>query len=544
MKATMASFVGGGAAWLQAPLLGGQAFQFDRSTIALALIAFVLVLVLVSSRLGGGGGKETKVPIANPPGPFETWAQKKLESAHKGMEILHQARTRFGNKPYKMMTQSGPVIVLPRELASEIRNNPNLSFTRFVEDFPTQDAFTPLHLMDHPSELIMLVIKKHLTKRLNTVTKPLAQEATFVLDLLMGNKSDWTEANATTLALDIVTRLSNRIFLGPEMCRNEEWLDVSKNFTALFTQAVQRLSPLPRMIQNIVYLFDPKCQDLRSQRNRGRRIMRGLVEQRRRRQAECRAKGLPPPTYNDSVQWLQIEAGVTGVTNYDHCDFQLLLSFLAIHTTSDLLSQTMIYLAKYPESIEELRQEILEVLPVEGWNKTSLQKLKLLDSAVKEAQRFKPLFTLGLIRKPTEDTVLPNGLVVRKGIRLVMDTEHLMDPELYPEPEKFNIHRFADMRREPGGEFRAPLASVTADNLSFGLGKHACPGRFFAANEIKLALCHMLLKYDWRLAEGTSLEPYYFGTLNSVDPISRLLFKRRKEEIDLDALAVDDDVEE
>lgn len=146
MKATMASFVGGGTAWLQATLLGGQAFEFDRSTIALALIALVLVPVLVSSRLGGGGGKEIKVPIANPPGPFETWAQKKLESVHKGMEILHQARTRFGNKPYKMMTQSGPVIVLPRELASEIRNNPNLSFTRFVEvrfNYPRVDLLCP-----------------------------------------------------------------------------------------------------------------------------------------------------------------------------------------------------------------------------------------------------------------------------------------------------------------------------------------------------------------------------------------------------------------
>ena len=38
----------------------------------------------------------------------------------------------------------------------------------------------------------------------------------------------------------------------------------------------------------------------------------------------------------------------------------------------------------------------------------------------------------------------------------------------------------------------------------FGLGKHACPGRFFASNEIKVLLCRIILDYDMKLLDGTT----------------------------------------
>jgi cytochrome P450 len=43
---------------------------------------------------------------------------------------------------------------------------------------------------------------------------------------------------------------------------------------------------------------------------------------------------------------------------------------------------------------------------------------------------------------------------------------------------------------------------VTRENLTWGYGQHACPGRFFAANEIKLMLARILMDYDLRLPEG------------------------------------------
>ncbi len=50
--------------------------------------------------------------------------------------------------------------------------------------------------------------------------------------------------------------------------------------------------------------------------------------------------------------------------------------------------------------------------------------------------------------------------------------------------------------------YNAQFVTVTKENMSFGLGRHACPGRFFAANEIKLILARMLLEFDFSMPEG------------------------------------------
>lgn len=38
----------------------------------------------------------------------------------------------------------------------------------------------------------------------------------------------------------------------------------------------------------------------------------------------------------------------------------------------------------------------------------------------------------------------------------------------------------------------------------FGWGRHACPGRFFAANEIKMIVATYILTYDIRLPDGVT----------------------------------------
>jgi cytochrome P450 len=76
--------------------------------------------------------------------------------------------------------------------------------------------------------------------------------------------------------------------------------------------------------------------------------------------------------------------------------------------------------------------------------------------------------------------------------------------------------------------------TTTASHMGFGHGQHACPGRFFASNEIKVALCHLLLKYDFALVDGKVAEPISFEGGSSVNPKVEVSLRRRKEEICLD----------
>ncbi|KAI6384612.1 hypothetical protein MCOR23_011756 [Pyricularia oryzae] len=108
--------------------------------------------------------------------------------------------------------------------------------------------------------------------------------------------------------------------------------------------------------------------------------------------------------------------------------------------------------------------------------------------------------------------------------------------DVYPDPYRFDPYRFVEMRQN-GNENQAHLVSCTPTHFGFGHGVHACPGRFFAANEVKIALAHILLKYDWKLAEGSEkLEPVERGLNYVVNPNIKFLIRRRKEELDLESL--------
>lgn len=92
--------------------------------------------------------------------------------------------------------------------------------------------------------------------------------------------------------------------------------------------------------------------------------------------------------YNDAIEWF--EAAANG-RDYDPVLLQLILSVAAIHTTTDLLCQTLLDISQNPNIVQPLREEIARCLEDGGWTKTTLYNMKLLDSCIKESQRMKPL---------------------------------------------------------------------------------------------------------------------------------------------------------
>lgn len=109
-------------------------------------------------------------------------------------------------------------------------------------------------------------------------------------------------------------------------------------------------------------------------------------------------------------------------------------------------------------------------------------------------------------RVPTKPVTLPDGTVVYPGQNVVVDIGSMRDPELYDSPETFDGYRFLRMRDQPGKETQAHLVSTSPSHMGFGHGLHACPGRFFAANEAKVILAKLIMEFDWRsVVEGSHL---------------------------------------
>ncbi|EUC47676.1 hypothetical protein COCMIDRAFT_3468 [Bipolaris oryzae ATCC 44560] len=354
---------------------------------------------------------------------------------------------------------------------------------------------------------------------------------------IYGNDPEWKEVTTAESILALVARLSTKVFLGDELCRNEDWLRITKEYTLESLAAGIIVSTFPSLLQPLVPFFSQKPKIAKNKLNEVRNFLNPILAERQRRKAEAKKKGEPAPKYEDTLEWLQQESDGAPL---DAALYQMALSFAAIHTTSDLLNRTLTHLANDPNLVNDLRQEIVQVLSVDGLKKIALANLKLMDSAIKETQRITPTSAFAMRRVAKEKVVLPNGFVIQRGQYISVDMMALVDADVYPDPLKFDAYRYYRMREDPQKAMKAHLVSTTPDNLSFGLGYHSCPGRFFAANEVKIALCHLLLKYDWQLAPGASLEPYNMFAENvGFDPSNKLRYRRRQEELNTDSLNYD-----
>ncbi|KAH7049327.1 cytochrome P450, partial [Macrophomina phaseolina] len=153
------------------------------------------------------------------------------------------------------------------------------------------------------------------------------------------------------------------------------------------------------------------------------------------------------------------------------------------------------------------RKEIIEVLQADGgWKKTSLYKLKLLDSCMKESQRLHPSVMLLCSRTMQETVTLADGTRLPKGANVAVPATCMQSKAVFgDDADNFDGYRFLRLREMAGQENRWQYVTTSAEMFGFGHGMsptsscmHACPGRFFASNELKIAIAHLLLMFDWK----------------------------------------------
>jgi cytochrome P450 len=235
------------------------------------------------------------------------------------------------------------------------------------------------------------------------------------------------------------------------------------------------------------------------------------------RQQELLKSGQDKP--KDFLQWTMDRAAASGLPIESEINTIanriLTVEFAAIHTSTISITNNLFDLvASDPENIDVLRDEIESALTSTGgvWSKQTVQKLVKLDSALRESGRLNVMGATAM----TREVIAPDGLTTPDGLQCAPGSWvavaargiHL-DPEVYTGVSEYRPFRFSDMKAvsdEEQGERtkedmikKANLGLVTTSPtfMSFGHGRHACPGRFFAANELKLMLAYMILNYDF-----------------------------------------------
>ncbi|GAB7342859.1 hypothetical protein MBLNU457_g0983t2 [Dothideomycetes sp. NU457] len=411
---------------------------------------------------------------------------------------------------FQIMTGTGPKIILPPQYVDEIKSLPQMSFTKDIEfeffvDYP---GFEPLKAGTADFKVILDMIKIKLNQSL-----------------------EWHSTMIKSAVLDMVARLSSRVFLGLPLCRDAEWLEIAKGYTVAVFMAASELREVSPFLRPFLHWFKPRCMEARRQVRRAHELIDPEVEKRKRRVEDAKAKGMKPPKTADAIGWMY---DLANGRRFQYTLGQLALTTAAIHTTTEVTTRAIIDICSRPELAKALREEVIQVIGDNGWSKVALYKLRLMDSFIKESQRLNPLGSLTMSRFVEKKTVLSDGTVLPKGSRFSVYPTRYTNPEVFADPETFDASRFTKLREIPGQENAHQAVALGANHLLFGEGTHACPGRFFAINEIKIALCQMLLKYDWRLIDGEE-QPVEFHRSGQtmINPGLKVECRRRQEEIPL-----------
>ncbi|KAF4854169.1 Cytochrome P450 monooxygenase TRI1 [Colletotrichum siamense] len=496
-------------------------YDGDNTSLLAALLAITLIVTIPSFFLFNGA---SKLPIINPKKFYELTASRSVfEFAIAGRELLASARAKFGPVPFRVHTDMGTFIILRPEHGEEIRNDPRFGIDEpIIELFQAHYAgFEPFMEGALPTKPLQNVVKFKMTKSLAKITQPLSEECASTLHASLGDSEEWQPVALGNLIIRLISKMSGRIFAGPNLSNNERWLDLIVNYGDNSIQGMRKLRLWPTILKPLAVKFIPECKNLQGQVKEAWDLVAAEIQARHAKGGEAE--------HEDAIHWFE---ELAGGDRYNFGASQLMLAVVSIGTTSDLITQTLIDILRHPELIQPLREEIVAAISEGGWKKTSLYNMKLLDSVLNESQRLKPNQIASMFRQALVNITLSDGTKVPKGHKVAVSTDRMRDPSVYENPDVFDGYRFFRMRATEQGA-ASQLVTTSVNHLGFGHGEHGCPGRFFAASEAKVIISHLLLKYDMRLEDGTEHNIRKFGFAEEVDPTFRIFMKRRKEEIPL-----------
>lgn len=455
-----------------------------------------------------------------------------------------EAQKTFPDEPCILpIAGMGDIILLPRSETQFVVDQPESVLSMHDQvcdalqiDYTCTDAnliYNPVH---HK------LITTTLTNQIGNLVPDVADETAWSVADVLGDDTEFHDINIFSSMCRIISSVTNRVFVGAPKCRDPELLRLGMAYARYVPVTAQFLRVLWAPVKPVVGFF--VTLPIHRLTRRFAQIMRPEIDVRlaafdaRRRDPEAKSSDLPPR--NDFLQWSIEQAKAAGDPYlWDPATLAgrvQLLNFAAIHTSSISITNAILdLLAAKPEYVDELRTEIETVLAEHGgaWNKRALARMEKLDSVLRESARMNSFITVGLRRH----VMVKEGVVTPSGVRLpygacvaVPSYVVLHDDEVYPDAEEFQPFRFSDQRQDESVEYvkRAGKAFATTDNnyLAFGHGRNACPGRFFAANELKLMLAHMLLHYDFEM-KGSRPENKWMGT-TMIPPMDATMRVRKR----------------
>ncbi|PSK38491.1 Ent-kaurene oxidase [Elsinoe australis] len=445
--------------------------------------------------------------------------EKRQEYLRSAKALYKEGYETFTDQVYRMWNASGQdSIVIPRKFLDELRRLPEdtLSAGKAVADF-LEVKYTQILAEE---DIVAHTIKADLTPsllRYNPIISKIADEA---IKADMPACEDWTSIHVFEVLTKIVAKLSGRIFVGPDLFLQKEYLEMSLNYIHELMAAQRRIKTMRPLLRPILGHWTAEVRQLRKRERFAEEFFLPVVRARLEAK-KCGDEKEP----DDMLQWLLKRREQFQL--HTMAKISKLQRVTALHTTVMTATNIFYSLAVTPEYIDELRTEIRQA--VAGSNgvmdSKALSEMEKLGSYMKEVI----LPPESSQRHYTHQwSIYPRGLDIEAPTYSIYH-----DDELFPDPETFDGVRAYKLRQASTSndvQARNTFVNVSDQNLGFGYGRHACPGRFFANNEIKMILAKLLLQYDIKMPNGlTTRWPNIENGAEYMPDLSKeILFRKAK----------------
>ncbi|KAF9231271.1 cytochrome P450 [Melanogaster broomeanus] len=442
-----------------------------------------------------------------------------------GIEVVHEGYEKHKGAPFKVATLYRWVVVVSgRRYVEEIIKSRDDDLSAHEA---SNDSFKMEHTMGYEvyhNPYHNSVLRSDLARNLASLYPDIRDEVVTALEEILDLKNnEWKSVPAAQTIENVISRTTNRIFVGLPLCRNPDWVDLNIHFTFDVVKGASIIGLFPKFMAPLVTRF---MTSIPGSTRRGMKHLRPIIEDRQKHLDEYGRTWTNKP--NDLLSWFMDRAEGSDRTVKSLTQRLLSANFVAILTSSTIFTQALYILAANPQYMQPLHAEVEAIVETEGWSKAALAKMHKIDSFLKESQRMEGLGSVSMVRKTMKDLTLSDGTFLPNGTTVAIASRptHL-DNELYENAHVFDPFRFASMRDEDGG-FKHQLVSTNPEYLAFGHGRHACPGRFFAASMLKTMLAHIVVSYDIKLEDGASSpESLRLGIMTVADRNAKVMLRKR-----------------
>ncbi|RIB09669.1 cytochrome P450 [Gigaspora rosea] len=419
-------------------------------------------------------------------------------------KLILESREKYG-ETFSLYVYGQIMTIVGKETTHEVlRKDQDFSF---LQGF--RKTQIPTHLVfKHPTvaDKNIIIIRDFVAGKLKHLISRLQKNIINAIDLHIGEcvAPKVIRYPRKTVADIIAIPIAN-IIVGEECYNNEDMLETVKTLTFSLIKLV-RIPPIlsfihPWLHQQIITIpirvgWNPISKHIKVILN----CIKPVIEKRLNDKKRLGDAWVAPL---DALQIFLDDPKVAPDFNPNNINYDYIVNgiarliFSAMATTSNGATQVLYALVERKQQYwQELYQEAQEINKQCNGNELTvddIDRMVKLDSFVKESLRFtSPIVALPHKCISKSYYTFANGYQVPSG-RIVslnlLDTYY--DEELQGQnPTEFYAYRHL--------ERNSPVTKLERNFLSFGGGKHACPGRTFAVNEIKIFIHKILLKYDVR----------------------------------------------